>query len=91
MPSPLTGFAFALAAMAPMIAVGSVTVETSPRWRALALRWLTLALVGRAGCLLLWFAVRRILEWYPARIAVGAGSSLGGFIASVLSRPWSAP
>jgi hypothetical protein len=92
MPSPLTGFAFGLAAMAPLMAITFIALATLPRWRGLGVRGLTFALAGGVGCLLLWFVVyHRALafEWYPALVALGAGFSAGGLITILVLRPWS--
>jgi hypothetical protein len=77
-------FAFALAAMAPVIAIAVLVLAGSPRWRALGLRVLVFALLGGVGGFLLWFAGYRQapgIEQYPALIAFGAGFSAGGIIA----------
>jgi len=79
----LRGFAFALAAMAPVIAVTLLVLVSLPRWRSVGLRALVIALAGGGGGLLLWFAVfhrTQTIAWYPALVTLGAGFTLGGII-----------
>jgi NO-binding membrane sensor protein with MHYT domain len=86
LPRLLIALAFGLAAMAPVVAVTLLVLASTPKWRALGVRGLIIALTVGVGCFLLLFvgyhasSGAQTFEWYPALVTLGAGFSVGGAI-----------
>ena len=92
--------AFALAVLAPVVAIASLVLTATPRWRALGLWSLAIAFATGVTCFVLWlgvylvFAKTSVWDWFFFSIVFGAAFCAGGLavfvwhaVRRVLSNP----